>query len=57
MSWEEKYERYLERYCKTREITKEEAETHAIVKEVKEYYQNDDNETKVVGWKEEKLCV
>ena len=33
------YERYLERYCKTYGYTREEAEKHQIVKDVKEYYE------------------
>lgn len=47
------YDQYLERYCKTRNISKDEAEQHAMVQEVKKYYQSNDTETKVVGWKEE----
>ena len=33
------YERYLERYCKMYGYTREEAEKHQIVKDVKEYYE------------------
>lgn len=33
------FEAYLERYCKKHNITKEEAEAHALVKEVKKYYE------------------
>lgn len=32
------YERYLERYCETYKVTKEEAESHKLVQEVKHYY-------------------
>lgn len=47
------YEQYLERYCKTHNISKSEAEQHAVVKEVKQQYEKNDNTTKVVGWREE----
>ena len=33
------YERYLERYCKMYGYTREEAEKHQMVKDVKEYYE------------------
>lgn len=33
------YEEYLERYCRKHKITKEEAESHALVKEIKKYYE------------------
>lgn len=34
------YEEYLERYCKCRHITKEEAEKHMIVRTVKDMYES-----------------
>ena len=37
------YEIYLERYCKTYHITPEEAEQHVIVKDVKAYYEENEN--------------
>lgn len=33
------YERYLERYCRQYGCTREEAEEHQLVKDVKEYYE------------------
>lgn len=33
------YERYLERYCRQYGCTREEAEKHQLVKDVKEYYE------------------
>lgn len=41
------YNRYLERYCKQYKVSKEEAEKHSLVQEVKQYYQEEakkDNE-------------
>ena len=35
------YERYLERYCKMYGYTREEAEKHQMVKDVKEYYEKE----------------
>lgn len=32
------YQEYLERYCRKHKISKEVAETHALVKEVKKLY-------------------
>lgn len=46
------YEKYLERYCKSRGISKEEADEHAVVKEVKKQYESNDSSVKAVGWKE-----
>lgn len=46
------YEQYLEKYCKKHKISKEEAEKHALVKEVKKQYENNDTSTKTVGWRE-----
>lgn len=34
------FEHYLEGYCKKHECTAEAAETHAICREVAEYYEN-----------------
>ena len=52
MSAVEDYEEYLRRYCIKHHVSKEEAETHALVKQVKHYYDLDDNSVKTVGWKE-----
>lgn len=41
-----KYEQYVERYARSVGITVEEAETHAIVQSVKEYYEEEENECK-----------
>lgn len=38
---EEDYERYLERYCKCNRISREEAEKHQLVRDVKKYYEED----------------
>ena len=38
------YEEYLERYCFKHGISKEEAETHLTVKEVKQMYLNKESE-------------
>jgi len=46
------YDRFLKRYCATRKISRAEAESHALVKEVKSQYEQKDDTTKVVGWKE-----
>jgi len=35
----ENYERYLERYCTMYGYSREEAEKHQLVKDVKEYYE------------------
>ena len=48
----EDYNRFLERYCTKHGISKEEAETHQLVKEMKQYYEKNDDSVKVVGWKE-----
>lgn len=37
------YEIYVEKYATIYKITKAEAETHAIVKEVKKYYEESNN--------------
>lgn len=36
-----KYELYLERYCKNHNLSKDEADEHAIVKEVKKQYMDE----------------
>lgn len=46
------FDRYLEKYGTKHKITKEEAEKHVIVQEVKAQYEKKDNSTKTVGWKE-----
>lgn len=33
------YNEYLEKYCITRHLTKEEAELHILVKEMKQFYE------------------
>lgn len=47
------YEEYLEKYCTKHEVSKEEAEKHALVKEAKKHYEAKDDTIKPVGWKEE----
>ncbi len=37
------YELYVEKYSRDLHISKEEAETHALVKEAKTYYEESDN--------------
>ena len=37
------YEEYLKKYARDHNITIEEAETHALVKEAKTYYEESDN--------------
>lgn len=37
--YESPYERYVRKYCEQHNITKAEAEQHAMVKNVKEYYE------------------
>lgn len=49
----EDFEKYLEKYCAKHDISKEEAEKHAIVKDVRKQYEKKDDTTKAVGWKEE----
>lgn len=39
MEKENDYESYLERYCKSHNLTPEEAEKHKLVQEVKQYYE------------------
>lgn len=47
------YETYLRHYANKHGITIEEAETHATVKNVKEYYeQKDQVPIKLAGWSE-----
>lgn len=45
MTAKERYEKYLEGYCRTYRITPEEAEQHATVKEAKRYYEEESDET------------
>lgn len=33
------YEEYIERFCEYRRISREEAEKHAMVREIKKYYE------------------
>lgn len=35
---------YIERYCRQYGYTPEEAKNHALVKEVRKYYEEEDNE-------------
>lgn len=46
------YETYVKKYSQQHGITKQEAEKHALVKEVKKQCEQKDNSVKVVGWKE-----
>lgn len=52
MTMDEDYERYLEKYCNKHKISKEEAEKHELLQEVKKHYEQKDVVTKMVGWKE-----
>lgn len=38
MSWKKNADEYVERYCREHKLTREQALSHAIVKEVIEYY-------------------
>lgn len=38
-----RYDDYMERYCRTGKCTPEEAHTHALVKEVKNYYEREES--------------
>lgn len=38
-----RYDDYVERYCRTGKCTPEEAHTHALVKEVKNYYEREES--------------
>lgn len=42
MSVKERFKEYLDKYSRTYRITPEEAEQHAMVEEVKEYYEEED---------------
>lgn len=42
------YEEYVERYMKTHNISKEEAESHLIVKEYKKYCESNEREPKII---------
>ena len=44
MTAKERFEGYLDRYSRTYRITPEEAEQHAMVEEVKEYYEEESKE-------------
>ena len=49
------YEEYVKRYAEGRGITIEEAEQHRIVKDVKESYECESDETvEMCGWSEER---
>lgn len=52
MSAIEDYNQFVEKYCIKHGVSKEEAETHQLVKEMKHYYEQNDNSVKTVGWKE-----
>ena len=41
MTVKERFKQYLDRFSRTYRITPEEAEQHAIVEEVKEYYEEE----------------
>lgn len=38
MTPEQKYNEYLDRYCRNKNVTREEAERHAVVMIVKKFY-------------------
>lgn len=38
-----RYDDYVERYCRTGKCKPEEAHTHALVKEVKNYYESEES--------------
>ena len=44
MTANERYEEYLDKYCRTYCINPEEAEQHATVKEAKRYYEEESKE-------------
>lgn len=41
---EKDYELYLERYCEQHKISKEKAEKHSLVREIKSYYETNARE-------------
>lgn len=47
------YDDYVKRYAEEHEISIEEAETHALIKEVKKFYEQGDSPRKMAGWNQE----
>ncbi len=58
--WEDRFEEYLHKYCKTRNISADEAEEHKIVQEVKKHYEKigdiEDSSMQNSGWAEYGCC-
>ena len=47
------FEEYVQKYAEKHGISVEEAKTHAIVKNVKKSYDEDEKKPQLAGWKED----